>query len=66
LSHKGEPLKSWSFIGAYPVKIQTSELNAKNNSLVIETVELAYKYSRPVSLNDINEKPADPKIVDKN
>jgi len=58
LNPKGEPLKTWSFIGAYPVKIQISDLNANNNSLVIESLELAYKYSRPVSLKDLNGEPA--------
>ena len=58
LNPKGEPLKTWSFIGAYPVKIQISDLNANNNSLVIESLELACKYSRPVSLKDLNGEPA--------
>ena len=64
LNPEGEPLKTWSFIGAYPVKIQISDLNASNNSLVIETLELAYKYSRPVSLEDLKEKPANYTIND--
>ena len=64
LDYQGTPLKSWSFVGAYPVKIQITDLNASNNSLVIETLELAYKYSRPVRLKDIDKEPANQ--VDKN
>lgn len=45
-----EPVKSWVFEGAYPVKLQYSDLNARDNVLVIETLELAYKYSRSTSL----------------
>jgi phage tail-like protein len=50
LNKEGEPVKSWKFVDVYPVKIQISDLNAKENSLVIETLELAYKYSQSVSL----------------
>ena len=50
LDEKGKPVKSWNFIDAYPVKMQISDLNATENSLVIETLELAYKYSKSVSL----------------
>ncbi|WP_308007811.1 phage tail protein [uncultured Prevotella sp.] len=39
-----EVLRSWNFVGAYPVKIQTTELSAQKGELVIETLELAYKY----------------------
>jgi phage tail-like protein len=42
------PVKGWNFVSAYPVKLQTSNLNAKNNELVIQTLELAYKYARQI------------------
>lgn len=52
VSIKGEkdedpPLRTWDFIDAYPVKIQTSDLSAQKDELVIETLELAYKYFMP-------------------
>jgi len=50
LNKEGKPVKSWKFVDAYPVKIQISDLNAKENALVIETLELVYKYSQTVSL----------------
>jgi len=56
LDEKGEPVKSWKFVDAYPVKIHISDLNATENSLVIETLELAYKYSEPVSYKDFEKK----------
>ncbi|GHV31689.1 hypothetical protein FACS1894177_06750 [Bacteroidia bacterium] len=47
-----DPLKSWTFIDAYPTKIQISDLNAKESGLVIETLELAYKRSESKNLKD--------------
>jgi conserved hypothetical phage tail region protein len=47
-----EPAKSWVFTNAYPVKIQYSDLNAKENALVIETLELAYSSSCPKKLTE--------------
>ena len=40
---KYEEVKTWHFFGAYPVKIQWSDLNAQKNDLVIETLELAFR-----------------------
>lgn len=34
----------WTFYNAYPVKFALSDLNSQENSLVIETIELAYTY----------------------
>ncbi|MFC1603759.1 phage tail protein [Planctomycetota bacterium] len=36
------PVSGWLFIKAYPVKWSTSDLNAKENSILIDTLELAY------------------------
>ncbi|MCP4993484.1 MAG: phage tail protein [Gammaproteobacteria bacterium] len=36
------PLSAWLFIKAYPVRWSVSDLNAEDNSLVIDTMELAY------------------------
>ena len=38
------PVKIWNFSNAYPVKLQLSDFKATDNSLVIETIELAYDY----------------------
>ena len=42
LSEAGIPLSAWLFIKAYPVKWSISDLNAQENSVVIEQMELAY------------------------
>ena len=39
-----EPLESWSFVKAYPVKWSFSNFNAQQNEIVVETIELAYQY----------------------
>ncbi len=39
-----EPLLNWNFVGAYPVKWSVSNLNAQKNEVMIDTIELAYKY----------------------
>lgn len=36
------PLAAWLFLKAYPVKWSTSDLNASEPALLIETLELAY------------------------
>ena len=36
------PLAAWLFVKAYPVKWSTSALDAKEKSVVIDTMELAY------------------------
>lgn len=42
LNEKGQPLNSWSFANAWPVKWSASDLNSMNNELVIETLEFSY------------------------
>jgi phage tail-like protein len=42
LSDSREPLAAWSFIKAYPVKWSTSDLDAGEGKVVIDTMELAY------------------------
>jgi phage tail-like protein len=37
------PIASWMFLTAYPVKWSVSELNAEQNSVVIERMELTYQ-----------------------
>lgn len=42
LDEQDDPVMSWAFFDAYPVSWQSSDLDANANSLVIETLELAY------------------------
>lgn len=46
LNEKHEITVSWIFMQAYPVKWMVSDLKAQDNSLVIETIELAYQFFR--------------------
>jgi len=41
-SETSAPLAAWLFIRAYPVKWSTSDLDAESESVVIDTMELAY------------------------
>ncbi|MCC2545353.1 phage tail protein [Hymenobacter sp. BT175] len=42
LNEDGNPLASWSFDNAWPVKWSISDFKAQENALAIETLELAY------------------------
>lgn len=44
LNEKHEALVTWNVVHAYPVKWNVSDLNAEENKLTIETIELAYNY----------------------
>ena len=44
LDSEHNPISTWTFIKAYPVKWVTSDFKAQDNSLVIETIELVYQY----------------------
>jgi phage tail-like protein len=46
LNEKHEPLKSYAFINAYPLKWSVSNFNAESSNLVIETIELYYQFYR--------------------
>ena len=48
LNDKHEPISSWSFTRAWPVKWQISDLKSTGNEVVIETLELAYASFRKV------------------
>lgn len=39
-----EPLVAWHLTGAFPIKWEVSGFNAMNNDLMIETIQLKYKY----------------------
>jgi len=44
LNEEHEPLITWNIVHAYPVKWTTSDFNAEESKIVIETIELAYNY----------------------
>lgn len=44
MNEKGEPLRTWKVAQAVPKKWLVSDLNAGENSIVIETMELSYSY----------------------
>jgi len=44
LNESGDPLLNWNFTGAYPVKWSVSNLNAQKNEVMVDTIELAYKF----------------------
>lgn len=44
LNEEHEPLMTWHVVGAYPTKWAVSDLNAANNAVVIETLQLFYRY----------------------
>lgn len=44
------PVASWLFFNAYPVKWSITDLDAAANSVVIETMELAYQHRQTIRI----------------
>lgn len=44
MNESGEPLRTWKVTQAIPKKWLISDLNSAENALVIETMELTYRY----------------------
>lgn len=44
MDEAGEAVAIWKVVQAYPLKWSPSPFNAKENSVVVETIELAYQY----------------------
>ncbi|HWD28605.1 MAG TPA: phage tail protein [Rhizomicrobium sp.] len=44
MNEQGDPLRTWKVANAIPKKWSISDLNANENSIVIETMELTYRY----------------------
>jgi phage tail-like protein len=44
LDEKQNPLMSWAFARAYPVKWEVAGLNARQSEIVVESIALAYQY----------------------
>lgn len=47
---EGAPRAAWMFINAFPVKWSTSDLDASAESVVIDTMELAYARMQPIRI----------------
>jgi phage tail-like protein len=50
LDHTGNPLTSWLFLNAFPVKWSLNDLDANANAVVIERLELAYQQMSKIGL----------------
>ena len=44
VNERDEPLTTWAFVDAWPVKWNVSGLDATKNALAVDTIELAYRY----------------------
>lgn len=44
MDEAGQPVAVWNVVQAYPVKWSMSDLKATENTVVVETIELAYQY----------------------
>ncbi|WP_374454968.1 phage tail protein [Nocardioides sp.] len=44
MNEEGQPLRTWKVAHAVPKKWTVSDLNASENSVVVETIELSYRY----------------------
>ncbi len=44
MNEKGEPLRAWNIAHAIPKKWVVSDFNSTDNAIVIETLELTYRY----------------------
>jgi phage tail-like protein len=53
LSPEHLPLQSWYVINAVPKKIQVSNFNAQENSVVVESLVLSYNYFTPIGVESL-------------
>jgi phage tail-like protein len=44
MNEKGEPLRTWKVTQAIPKKWLVSDFNSTENAIVVETMELTYRY----------------------
>ncbi len=44
LNEEHQPLKTYTFVNAWPKKWNISDFNAESSEIVVETLELAYQY----------------------
>lgn len=50
LNEDSVPINGWLFINAYPVSWSSTDLNAEENKILIETLEFAYERFQRISL----------------
>jgi phage tail-like protein len=50
LNDDGFPLVAWGFANAYPVRCEVASLDALDNKILTETLELSYNYFERVTL----------------
>ena len=50
LGQGGTPLIAWGFVNAWPIRSQVAPLNASDNKVLIETMELSYNYFDRINL----------------
>lgn len=43
VGYDGNIVKTWNIFGAYPIKMNVTNFDAKKDEIVIETIEFAYK-----------------------
>ncbi len=53
LSPEHLPLQSWYVVNAVPKKIQVSNFNAEQNSVVVESLVLSYNYFTPIGVESL-------------
>lgn len=46
LNQDGQPLRTWSFANAYPVKWEVEPFNSTKNEVAMEKIELSYLFSK--------------------
>lgn len=44
MNNKGNPITTWAFENAYPVKWETTGMNAEKSELLIESITFKYNY----------------------
>lgn len=52
LSEQHVPLMTWNVVQAYPIRWEVDELNSMESKLVLETIELSYRYFNTLSVVD--------------
>lgn len=50
LDERGLPISAWMFLKAYPVRWATADLDANDEKIVIDTLELAYTQMQPMRI----------------
>ncbi|MGP1666505.1 MAG: phage tail protein, partial [Rhodanobacter sp.] len=44
LDSHSNPVRTWSFTNAYPIRWEVDTFNSTKNDVALETIELAYQY----------------------